>query len=80
MPDAAEGPIRRGRSRARGSATRSPEPSLTAVSVVGRPGEILGVAGRTGAGKSTLALAAAGFIPRVVKAKLDGRVTPTASR
>ena len=38
-------------------------------------GEILGVAGRTGAGKSTLALAAAGFIPRVVKAKLDGSVT-----
>ena len=37
-------------------------------------GERVGVAGRTGAGKSTLALAAAGFIPRVVRAKLDGRV------
>ena len=38
-------------------------------------GERVGIAGRTGAGKSTLALAAAGFIPRVVRAKLDGRVT-----
>lgn len=40
---------------------------------IGR-GERVAVAGRTGAGKSTLALAAAGFIPRVVRAKLDGRV------
>jgi energy-coupling factor transport system ATP-binding protein len=32
------------------------------------------VAGRTGAGKSTLALAAAGFIPRVVRARLEGHV------
>ncbi len=32
------------------------------------------MAGRTGAGKSTLTLAAAGFIPRVVRAKVDGRV------
>jgi energy-coupling factor transport system ATP-binding protein len=37
-------------------------------------GEIVGVAGRTGAGKSTLALAAAGFIPRVVKAQVSGKV------
>src|SRR5688572_3806528 len=37
-------------------------------------GERVGVDGRTGAGKSTLALAAAGFIPRVVRARLDGRV------
>ena len=37
-------------------------------------GEQVGVAGRTGAGKSTLALAAAGFIPRVVRARLDGRI------
>src|SRR4029078_6938888 len=37
-------------------------------------GERVGIAGRTGAGKSTLALAAAGFIPRVVRAKLEGRV------
>ena len=40
---------------------------------IGR-GERVGVAGRTGAGKSTLTLAAAGFIPRVVRAKVDGRV------
>ena len=37
-------------------------------------GERVGVAGRTGAGKSTLALAAAGFIPRVVRATLGGTV------
>ena len=50
------------------------EHSLEAIDLpVGR-GERIGVAGRTGAGKSTLTLAAAGFIPRVVRAKLDGRV------
>jgi energy-coupling factor transport system ATP-binding protein len=37
-------------------------------------GSVAAVAGRTGAGKSTLALAAAGFIPRVVRAKVDGSV------
>ncbi|HVQ21990.1 MAG TPA: ABC transporter ATP-binding protein, partial [Candidatus Saccharimonadia bacterium] len=37
-------------------------------------GERLGVAGRTGAGKSTLALVAAGFIPRVVRATVQGRL------
>jgi energy-coupling factor transport system ATP-binding protein len=50
------------------------EPSLQGVGVTVAEGERVGVAGRTGAGKSTLALAAAGFIPRVVKAKVDGRV------
>ena len=50
------------------------EPSLQAVSVSVAAGERVGVAGRTGAGKSTLALAAAGFIPRVVRARLEGRV------
>ena len=49
-------------------------PSLDEISLVVGAGERVGVAGRTGAGKSTLALAAAGFIPRVVRAKLDGRV------
>ena len=44
------------------------------VTVAVRAGERVGVAGRTGAGKSTLALAAAGFIPRVVRARLAGRV------
>ena len=44
----------------------------TAIVVAVAAGERVGVAGRTGAGKSTLALAAAGFIPRVVRAKLDG--------
>ena len=38
------------------------------------PGEMLGVAGRTGAGKSTLALLAGGFIPRVVRAHVAGSV------
>jgi energy-coupling factor transporter ATP-binding protein EcfA2 len=50
------------------------EPSLEGVSLAVRTGEQVGVAGRTGAGKSTLALAAAGFIPRVVRARLGGRV------
>jgi energy-coupling factor transporter ATP-binding protein EcfA2 len=51
------------------------EPSLDGVDLDVRGGERVGVAGRTGAGKSTLALAAAGFIPRVVRASLGGRVT-----
>ena len=50
------------------------DPSLTGVSVSVAAGERVGVAGRTGAGKSTLALAAAGFIPRVVRATLGGTV------
>ncbi len=50
------------------------EPSLQAVSISVAAGERVGVAGRTGAGKSTLALAAAGFIPRVVRARLEGGV------
>jgi energy-coupling factor transport system ATP-binding protein len=37
-------------------------------------GELVGVAGRTGAGKSTLALTAGGFIPRVVRARVVGAV------
>lgn len=37
-------------------------------------GELVGVAGRTGAGKSTLALTAGGFVPRVVRARVGGRV------
>ena len=49
-------------------------PSLEGVSLEVAAGERVGVAGRTGAGKSTLALAAAGFIPRVVRARLDGRI------
>jgi energy-coupling factor transporter ATP-binding protein EcfA2 len=38
-------------------------------------GEWVGVTGPAGAGLSTLALVAGGFIPRVVRARLDGRVT-----
>ena len=49
-------------------------PSLEAIEFAVASGERVGVAGRTGAGKSTLALAVAGFIPRVVRARLEGRV------
>ncbi len=50
------------------------EPAIDGISVSVAAGERVGVAGRTGAGKSTLALAAAAFIPRVVRARLDGTV------
>ncbi len=49
--------------------------ALDGVTLHVRAGEQVGVTGRTGAGKSTLALSAAGFLPRVVRAKLGGRVT-----
>jgi energy-coupling factor transport system ATP-binding protein len=48
------------------------EPALDDVSVQVRPGELRAIVGRTGAGKSTLALASAGFIPRVVRARVVG--------
>jgi energy-coupling factor transport system ATP-binding protein len=51
------------------------EPSLHDVDLTVAAGERVAVAGRTGAGKSTLALAAAGFIPRVVRATVSGSVT-----
>jgi energy-coupling factor transport system ATP-binding protein len=63
--------------RIEGLSVRYPGTKESSVSDIGvevAAGEQLGVAGRTGAGKSTLALAAAGFIPRVVRARLDGRV------
>jgi energy-coupling factor transport system ATP-binding protein len=50
------------------------EPALEGVDLTVAPGERIGITGRTGAGKSTLALAAGGFIPRVVRAKLTGTI------
>jgi energy-coupling factor transport system ATP-binding protein len=50
------------------------EPAISAVHIAVQAGERVGVTGRTGAGKSTLALAGGGFIPRVVRAKLSGTV------
>ena len=72
LPDAPSVPLRIEELSVRYPARK--EPSLSGVSIEVAAGERLGVAGRTGAGKSTLSLAAAGFIPRVVRAKLDGRV------
>ena len=63
-------PRRRG-----GPLRRRREPALTDLAPGGPAGERVAIAGRTGAGKSTLALAAAGFIPRVVRAKLSGTAT-----
>ncbi len=51
------------------------EPSLRGIDLDVSAGERVAVTGRTGAGKSTLALAAAGFIPRVVRATISGSVT-----
>jgi energy-coupling factor transporter ATP-binding protein EcfA2 len=50
-------------------------PALSDVSASVVGGEVVGVAGRTGAGKSTFALASAGFIPRVQRARVSGSVT-----
>src|SRR4051794_13044931 len=50
------------------------EKALEDVAVSVGEGSVVGVAGRTGAGKSTLALASAGFIPRVVRAQVSGSV------
>jgi energy-coupling factor transporter ATP-binding protein EcfA2 len=61
----------------RGLTVRYPgrrEPALIDLSVTVQRGERLGIAGRTGAGKSTLALSLAGFIPRVVHGSIDGRI------
>lgn len=49
--------------------------ALTDISLALGQGRLAGVTGRTGAGKSTIALAAAGFLPRVVRATVQGSVT-----
>ena len=52
----------------------SPEPALIDVSLAVEAGQAVGITGNTGAGKSTLALAAAGLLPRVVRASVSGSV------
>ena len=64
--------------RIAGASVRYPgrrEASLSDVDLVVGPGERVGVTGRTGAGKSTLAFLAGGFIPRVVRATVTGEAT-----
>jgi energy-coupling factor transporter ATP-binding protein EcfA2 len=51
------------------------EPSLIEMDLMVHAGERVGVTGRTGAGKSTLALVAGGFLPRVVRATVTGNAT-----
>jgi energy-coupling factor transport system ATP-binding protein len=48
--------------------------ALSGLDLTVAPGELVGLAGRNGAGKSTLALTSAGFIPRVIRAQVRGRV------
>ena len=50
-------------------------PVLDALALTVAVGERVGVTGPSGAGLSTLALVAGGFIPRVVRADLQGRAT-----
>ncbi len=64
--------------RLSGAGVRYPgrrEPSLAEIDLELQPGEQVGVTGRTGAGKSTLAFLAGGFIPRVIRATVTGTAT-----
>ena len=66
------------RLRFAGAGVRYPgrrEPALADVDLVIAAGERVGVTGRTGAGASTLALLAGGFLPRVIRATVSGDIT-----
>lgn len=54
----------------------SPVPVVDRVSFVIEPGEILGLVGESGCGKSQLALALAGLSPKQAQITLDAPVTP----
>jgi len=52
----------------------APRPSLHEVSVVFGDGEVVGIAGRSEAGKTTLCLVASGLAPRTVGGEMSGRL------
>lgn len=73
----ADSRVRAARLRIDGLRLRYPgrsTPAIDGVDLTVGMGELVAVAGRNGAGKSSLALAAAGLVPRVVRAAVGGAV------
>ncbi|MBI2000194.1 MAG: ATP-binding cassette domain-containing protein [candidate division NC10 bacterium] len=53
----------------------APEPALSEVTCHIRPGELVGLLGRSGSGRSTLASTLNGTIPHLVRGELRGRIS-----